>query len=182
MCEPVSLTMAAMGAAGAAAGAHGQAKAEGAAEDARRKGQIELVKQMNAANADSNLEIVDKGEQARQQLTELNLTSLRNRGMLRTAIGESGLSGNSMDRINRVSQAETDREAMSVVDNHGRDYQALFANQVGAVENTKSQLRSSQPVHRTSRLAQALNVVTAGAGSYMAADGKFGKTHKEGKS
>nr|WP_218649405.1 hypothetical protein [Pseudomonas taiwanensis] len=156
-------------------GARDKAKAEGQAEDARRRSQIELVKQMNIANADLSLEAKDKAEQANQQLTEINLKSLRNRGMVAAAIGESNLSGNSMDRIKRVTEAETSREKMAVVDNYKRDYQTIFANQVGNVENTKSQLKSSAPVFRTSKIAQALDVVTAGVGGYVAAGGTFGK-------
>lgn len=164
MCEPVSITMAVMAVAGAAAGAHDKAKAEGKAEDARRKSQIEMVKQMNIANADLALESKDKAEQAQQQMTEINLKSLRNRGMVAAAIGESNLAGASMDRIQRVTEAETSREKMSVLDNYQRDYQTIFANQVGTVENTKAQLKSSAPVFRTSKLASALNVVSAGMG------------------
>lgn len=164
MCEPVSIGMAIVAVAGAAAGAHDKAKAEGQAEDARRKSQIELIKQMNIGNADLALEAKDKAEQANQQMTEINLKSLRNKGMVAAAIGESNLAGNSMDRIERVTDAETSREKMAVLDNYQRDYGTIFANQVGNVENTKSQLKSSAPVFRTSKLASALNVVSAGMG------------------
>lgn len=166
MCEPVSITMAVMAVAGAAMSAHGQAKAEGAAEDSRRKGQIQMVKQMNMANADLSLEAKDKYDQAQQQLTDINLKSLRNRGLLNAAIGESGIAGNSMSRIKRVTQAETDRERVGVMDNYQRDYQTIFANQVGNVENTKAALKGSNPVLRTSKVAQALNVVNAGVSGY----------------
>lgn len=178
MCEPVSLSMAALAVTGAAVGASERAKAEGQAEDARRKSQIEMIKQMNSANADLGLQARDKAEQAQQQLTEINLKSLRNRGMVAAAIGESNLSGNSMDRIKRVADAESSREKVGVMDNYQRDYQTIFANQVGNVENTKSAIRSSAPVFRTSKLANALDVVSAGAGAYVSAGGKFGKGEK----
>ncbi|MES9289596.1 hypothetical protein ABEQ80_12525 [Cutibacterium acnes] len=164
MCEPVSIAMAVVAVAGAAMGASEKAKAEGQAEDARRKSQIEMIKQMNIANADLSLEATDKAEQARQQMTEINLKSLRNRGMVAAAIGESNLAGNSMNRIKQVTDAQSSRETMSVLDNYQRDYQTIFANQVGNVENTKSQMNSSAPVFRTSKVAHALNVVSAGMG------------------
>lgn len=159
MCEPISLTLAAVALVGGLAGAHDQAKAEGQAEDAKRKSQVEMVRQMNMANADLNLEHQDKREQAQQQLTEINLKSLRNQGMINAAIGESGLSGNSMDRIKRVTQADAEREKDSVVTNYQRDYQAIFANQVGNVENTKSALRGAAPTIKTSNLSKTLSVV-----------------------
>ncbi|MES9306248.1 hypothetical protein ABER34_12260, partial [Cutibacterium acnes] len=89
---------------------------------------------MNIANADLSLEATDKAEQARQQMTEINLKSLRNRGMVAAAIGESNLAGNSMNRIKQVTDAQSSRETMSVLDNYQRDYQTIFANQVGNVE------------------------------------------------
>lgn len=174
MCEPVSITMAVMAVAGAAMGAHDKAKAEGRAEDAKRKSQIEMVKQMNIANADLALSARDKQDQAQQQMTEINLKSLRNKGMLSAAIGESGLAGNSMDRIKRVTEAETSREKMGVLDNYQRDYQTIFANQVGNVENTKSSMKSMAPVHRTSKLANALDVANAGMSAYAGSGGSFG--------
>jgi hypothetical protein len=183
MCEPVSMTMAAVSVAGSVMGAKDQAKAEGAAEDSRRKGQIELVRQMGSTQNDLNLSMKDKQEQARQKLTEINLSSIRNNGMIDTAISESGLAGNSMDRIKRVSRNEASQEKSGIDENHQRDYQALFAEQVGNVENTKAQLRSSAPVHRTSKLAQVLNVASAGMSAYSASGGKFGtgKSTAKGK-
>lgn len=177
MCDPSggSMTMAIMSATGAAMGASEQAKAEGRAEDARRKSQIELIKQLNLANADLNLEARDKAEQTRQQKTEINLKALRNRGTVAATVGESNLAGNSMERVKRVTEAETSRESMSVLDNYQRDYQTIFANQVGNVENTKSQMRSMAPAIRTSRIARALSVVNAGIGTYMAAGGTLGQ-------
>lgn len=175
MCEAVSISMAAMAASGAAMGAHDQAKAEGQAEDAQRKSQIEMIKQMNIANADLSLEATDKAEQARQQLTEINLQAIRNRGMVAAAIGESNIAGNSMNRIKRVTDAQSSRETMSVLDNYQRDYQTIFANQLGNVENTKAQMRSMAPIIRTSKIAHALNVASAGMGAYTASGGTFGK-------
>lgn len=166
MCDPVSIGMAVVAVAGAAMAEKDKAKAAGNAEDARRKSQIELIKQNNIANADLALEAKDKAEVANQQMTEINLTAIRNKGMLAAAIGESGLAGNSMDRLKRVTAAETSHEKMAVLDNYQRDYQTIFANQVGNVDNTKSQLNASAPVARPSKVAAALNVTAAGMGGY----------------
>lgn len=177
MCDPTFgiATMTALAVSGALMGAHDKAKAEGQAKDAQRKSQIEMIKQMNIANADLDLQAKDKAEQANQQMTEINLKSLRNRGMVAAAIGESNLAGSSMGRIKRVAENETFREKMSVLDNYQRDYQTIFANKVGNVENTKSAMKSQAPIFRSSKLASALDVVSAGAGAYVSAGGKFGK-------
>lgn len=178
MCEPVSIAMAVAAVAGSAMASKEKAKAEGNAEDARRKSQIEMVKQMNVANADLALESKDKYDQAQQQLTEVNLKSLRNKGMVAAAIGESGIGGNSMERVKRITQAESDAERVGIMTNYQRDYGTIFANQVGNVENTKSAIKSSAPVHRTGKLAQALDAVSAGAGAYASSGGKFGAGSK----
>ncbi|WCD55406.1 hypothetical protein LABOLPEG_00004 [Pseudomonas phage phi 21A] len=165
MCEPVSIMAAtgmAMGVAGGAMSAQSQAKAEGAQEDARRAGLHEAASQMYRERADANLEIQDKRDLAREQLSETNIVALKNRGVVSAAIGESGLSGNSMDRIQRDVENEASREKMRILDNYDRDYATIFQNQVAGYENTKAVYRGSRAGIRTSKVAQALNVVSGG--------------------
>lgn len=181
MCEPVSIALAVMGVAGAASGAHAQAKAEGAAEDTKRSQQIEMIRQMNSASADINLEAVDKYDQAQQQLTEINLSTIRNKGMLAAAIGESNIAGNSMDRLKRVTAAEQGREKIGVMDNYERDYQTLFANKIGNVENTKGALKGMAPVLKTSKLAHALNIVSGGVNGYAQGQSLKGSSSSSNK-
>lgn len=85
MCEPVSiaLAMGALSATAATVAAKDKAKSEGKQEDAKRKSQIEMVKQMNISNADLTLSAKDKAEQANQQMTEINLKSIRTGGWSR---------------------------------------------------------------------------------------------------
>lgn len=165
MCEPVSIMMAVGAAAGLASGAMGakqQAKAEGAQEDARRSNGHEQILAMHRANADANLETHDKHDEARAQLTETNLTALRNRGTIRAAIGESGMEGHTMDRIARDVDNQASKESMAILDNYDRDYATIFQNKVSNVENTKAALRGSKSAIGTSKIAQALNVASSG--------------------
>lgn len=165
MCEPVSIMMAVgavIGVAGGAMGAKSQAKAEGAAEDARRSNLHEQVLAAHRADADMRLETVDKNELARSKMTETNLTALRNRGTMRAAIGESGMEGNTMDRIQRDVENDASRENMAILDNYDRDYATIFSNRVSNVENTKAALRGSKQAIGTSKIAQALNVASSG--------------------
>jgi hypothetical protein len=166
--------MAVLSVAGTTMGLRDKAKAEGLQEDARRRQQIEMIKQMNSVNADLRLQAKDKFEQARQQMTEVNLSAIRNKGMLSAAIGESGISGNSMERLKRVTAADSSRELSAIRDNYQRDYQAIFANQVSNVESTKSALKGMGSVRRTSKLAQALDVVSSGTSAYVSSGGRFG--------
>ncbi|WYW02911.1 internal virion protein [Pseudomonas phage vB_PpuP-Luke-2] len=166
MCEPVSIGMAAVALVGGAMAAKDKSKAEGAAEDAQRRNAREQVKQMNMANANLNLTAQDKQEEARKQITEVNMQALRNQGTIRTAIGESGLSGNSMRRIAQSVDNEASQQRMAITDNYHRDYQSIFANQVANTENTKSALKGQAQVIKTSGLSQALGIVSAGAQGY----------------
>jgi hypothetical protein len=166
MCEPVSIGMAIVAVAGAAMSASEKAKAEGAAEDGQRRTAREQVKQTNMANANLNLTAQDKQEEARKQLSQINLQATRNRGTIRAAVGESGLSGNSMDRIQNSVENESSNARTDVVDNYHRDYQSIFANQIANVENTKSALKGQAQVIRTSGVSNALGIISAGANGY----------------
>lgn len=171
MCEPVSIMMAVGAVAGLASGAMGakqQAKAEGAQEDARRSNMHEQITAMHRADADMNLETHDKWDEARSQLTETNLTALRNRGTMRAAIGESMMEGQSMDRLQRDVENGASHEKMAILDNYDRDYATLFQNKVSNVENTKAALRGSKSAISTSKIAQALNVASSTMGGASA--------------
>lgn len=167
MCEPVSIGMATVALVGGAMTASDKSKAEGAAEDAQRRSAREQVKQMNMANANLNLNAQDKADEARKQLAEVNMQALRNQGTIRTAIGESGLSGNSMKRIANSVENEASQQRMSITDNYHRDYQSIFANQIANTENTKSALKGQAQVIKTSGLSNALGIISSGANGYV---------------
>ncbi|MBD8669000.1 hypothetical protein OQ519_03560 [Pseudomonas lurida] len=182
MCVPILIpvVMAAMAAGSAAMGASEQAKAKGAATDAQRKNQQEIIKQANMQDADTALTMVDKREEAQRQLTEVNLQALRNRGTINAAVGESGMSGNSIDRIRRSADNDASAEKMNITDNYNRDYAAIFQNRVGAVENARSAVRGGGGQGaKVNNIANALNIVGAGLGGY-AAGGGFSKAAPKG--
>ncbi|SEJ64507.1 hypothetical protein [Pseudomonas sp. NFR16] len=169
MCDPTGgvASMTILAAASAAMGASESAKAKGQLTDNERKQQNEVVKQANFADNDLKLQTADKQDEARRQLTEVNLQRIRNEGTISAAIGESGLSGNSMDRLKRSVANDSSAQAMNITDNYTRDYQAIFANRVGSSENAKSAVRGlGGNKYRVNNIANALNIVSAGAGGY----------------
>uniref|UniRef100_A0AAU6W3E6 Protein inside capsid B n=1 Tax=Pseudomonas phage Lepni01 TaxID=3138536 RepID=A0AAU6W3E6_9VIRU len=168
MCEPVSIGMAAVAVVGGAMAAKDKAKGEGAAEDAQRRTAREQVKQTNMANANLQLTAQDRQEEARAQLAEVNMQALKNKGTVAAAIGESGLSGNSMKRIANSVEVEASQQKMAITDNYKRDYSSIFANQIANTENTKSALRGQAQVIKTSGLSHALGIVSAGSNGYSA--------------
>lgn len=174
MCEPVSIGMGIMAVAGSAMSSYQSAKATGAAIDAQNKQKIEMVKQMNYQEANLRLQERDTYEDAVNQLSQQDLTALRNQGMVRAAIQESNLEGNSMDRIQRITDGDDIRSMVGITENYRRDYSAIFGNRIANVENTKSAIKGMAPIMKPSRIAAALDAVSSGAGAYTAAGGKFG--------
>lgn len=168
MCEPVSIGMAAVALVGGVMAAKSKADGEGNAEDGQRRDAREQVKQMNMANANLNLTQQDNTDEARRQLSEINITALRNKGTVTAAIGESGLSGNSMKRIANSVNNEASAARMSVTDNYKRDYQSLFANQIANTENTKSSLKGQAQIMKTSGLSHALDITSSTFNGYAA--------------
>lgn len=166
MCEPVSIGMAAVAVVGGVMSAKDKAKGEGAAEDAQRRTAREQVKQTNMANANLNLTAQDRQEEARAQLTEVNMQALKNKGTIAAAIGESGLSGNSMKRIANSVDNEASQQRVAINDNYRRDYASIFTNQIANTENTKSAIRGQAQVIKTSGLSHALGIVSSGANGY----------------
>jgi len=178
MCGPLAIpiAMAAMSAAGAAMSASEGAKAKGQMTDTTRKQQNEIVKQANFAENDQKLATVDKQDEARRQLTELNLQTIRNQGTINAAIGESGMSGNSMDRIRNSVDNGASVQRLNITDNYERDYQAIFANRVGSSENAKAAVRGlGGNKYKVNNIANALNIVSSSAQGFAAAGGKLGK-------
>ncbi|TKK39960.1 hypothetical protein PflCFBP13517_18355 [Pseudomonas fluorescens] len=178
MCDPTGgiATVAIIGAMSAAMSASEGAKMKGQMTDNERKQQNEIVKQANFAENDAKLASVDKHDEARRQLTEVNLQALRNQGTINAAVGESGLAGNSMDRIKNSVANDASAQKMNITENYERDYQAIFANRVGSYENAKAAVRGAGGNnYKVNNIANALNIVSSGGGAYMAAGGKVGK-------
>lgn len=172
MCAPLAIPIAmmAMAAAQGAMSAHDSAKQAGAAIDQQHKQNAEAIKQMNIANADSDLEVKDKLQQSFVKSSDINLQGVHNEGIVRAAIGESMLSGHTMDRImSDISGQEAHAQAENS-ENYHRQYQAAYINKLGNYENTKAQILGRAPIQTPNRLAEALNtvgnVVQAGASSY----------------
>lgn len=180
MCEPVSIGMGIMAVAGAAMSASNQAKAEGAAMDAQNRQATEMVKQMNYSDANLKMQERDLKEQQMQELTETTLNGIRNQGMVRAAVAESGLEGSSMDRIERDVAGQTVKERAGITDSYNRDYAAIFGNRIANIQNTQSAISGQGKIIKTSPLAHALNVTSAGMQGYAMGSSIGGGTSKGG--
>lgn len=109
-----------------------------------RQNSWQAVRELNFKDANLKLQERDLLDTASQDLTAMNLQRVNNMGMVRAAIGESNLEGNSMKRISRVTEGELIRAANGVTDNYKKDYAAIFAERLGARESTISQIEKVQ--------------------------------------
>lgn len=175
MCWMAAIPVA-MAGAQALSGAHSQAKAVAAQNKAMRLQSIEQLKQLNIQNADLSLQQRDELEAAQDQLTAGNLQKVQALGAIRAAIGESNLEGRSLERVQRVSEGDYIREANKVTENYKRDYAAIFKQQVGGTESTRSAISyRNKSEGKYSRLQSALDVgLTVGAEAAKAYAGSKG--------
>lgn len=136
-----------------------EAKSQAAQTKAMRLQSIEQIKQMNIQNADMTLQQRDELEEAQDELTSQNLQKVQALGSIRAAIGEGNLEGKSLDRIQRITEGDYIREANKVTENYHRNYAAIFQQQVGLTESTRSAVaaRNKAEPKQKSRLQMILD-------------------------
>lgn len=176
MCWAAAIPIAISGAQ-AISGQHTQAKMIAAQTAAGRRQAFELMKQTNIQNADLSLQARSKLEEASSELTSQNMQKVQALGSIRAAIGESMLEGSSMDRIKRVTEGQFIREANMVTENYRRDYQAIFAQQLGGTQGAASQIREiyKGEQKQKSKLQMVLDplAIMGSSAASAYADGKF---------
>lgn len=133
--------------------------------DQGRRRSIELVREMNYNDANLKLQSRDLLDNAVQDLTAANMDRVRNMGTIRAAIGEGNLEGNSMDRVERVTEGDYLREASGITESYHRDYSVILGNRYANVENTKNaidNINKSEP-KRSNILGKLIDPLGLGA-------------------
>lgn len=143
MCWMVAIPIAMAAMQGASSNMQGNA-ATAANNDMLRQQAIQQVKQMNYTDANLKMQQADEADDLRMQKTQNNMQQIRNMGTLVAAIGESGMEGNTMKRLQRVTQGDYVREAQGLNDNYERDYAKIFGDRVSNIENTKNVITNLQ--------------------------------------
>lgn len=161
----------------AVSGNYAQAKMIAAQTEAGRRQAMEIMKQTNIQNADLSLQARSRLEEASSELTAQNMQKVQAMGSIRAAIGESNLEGASMERIKRVTEGQFIREANMVTENYRRDYQAIFAQQLGGTQSAASQISEiyKGEQKQKSKLQQVLDPLAAMGSSFASqyASGAF---------
>lgn len=184
MCWAAAIPIAIAGAQ-AIGGQATEANMIAAQTEAGRRQAMEIMKQTNIQNADLTLKARSLLEEASAELSAQNMQKVQALGSIRAAIGESNLEGRSMERVARVAEGQFIREANMVTENYRRDYQAIFAQQLGAHQSATSQIEEIYKGERKqkSKLQQILDPIgamgSAGASAYAA--GMFDPKPKTGK-
>lgn len=162
MCWMAAIPIA-MAGAQALGGQHAANQATAAEIKMMRQQSREQLKQMNIQNADLSLQQRSNLEAAQDELTAQNLQKVQAMGSIRAAIGESNLEGASMERVKRVTEGDFIREANKVTENYRRDYAAIFQQQVGLTESTRSQIsaRNKGEPKQRSKLQNILDPLAA---------------------
>lgn len=119
-------------------------QAKAAQIDQSRKQQFQMIKEMNYKDANLKLEARDLIDTTVQDLTQTNMTRVRNMGTIRAAIGEGNLEGNSLERVARVTEGDSLREQQGLTDNYQRDYSVILGNRLANQDNTVSQIKEMQ--------------------------------------
>ena len=176
MCWAAAIPIAIAGAQ-AVGSQNAQAKMIASQTAAGRRQAFELMKQTNIQNADLSLQARSRLEEASSELTSQNMQKVQAMGSIRAAIGESMLEGASMDRIKRVTEGQFIREANMVTENYRRDYQAIFAQQLGGTQSAASQISEiyKGEQKQKSKLQMVLDplAIMGSSAASAYADGKF---------
>lgn len=158
MCDPVTATMVGIGGASGFMNQRNTNKAWAAQETARRKQNIEMVRQANLQ--DANLLILDSSnfEAIREEMNNATLDAIKAEGAVSLAISESNLEGRTTERVLRDTQNVALRTKGALNESYQRDY----ANIIGQRESNRNMLigalSGSQPAAKPSKLDMLSNI------------------------
>lgn len=140
MCWMAAIPIAMQGVSMVMGGMQGE-QAKASQIDQGRRQSWQMIKEMNYNDANLKLESRDLLDSTIQDLTQANMNRVRNMGTIRAAIGEGMLEGNSMDRVQRVTEGDFLRESQGLTENYQRDYSVILGKRLANHENTVSQIK-----------------------------------------
>lgn len=144
------------------------AKAEGQRADNARLQAQEYVKQNNYNQSNLSLQNRDSFENAIQQMTAKNMQGTQNLGTIDTSISESGMKGNSMNRLRRNVEASNDAEALNVTNEYKRNYSQIFGQQTTSQQQAISAISGlDQDAKKQSNGSQIMGTVMSGAQGFL---------------
>ncbi|ACR16502.1 internal virion protein B [Vibrio phage 4141] len=148
MCDPVSGTLAALGAASGMMDYRNQNKAWAAAETARRKQNIEMVRQANLQDANLMIQDASNFEAIREEMNNATLDNIKAQGAVKLAISESNLEGRTTERVLRDVENVGLKTKGMLNDAYQRDYANIYAQRESVRNNLIGALSGSMAAPR----------------------------------
>jgi selenocysteine-specific translation elongation factor len=136
-----------------------------------------MVQNYNYATQTTDLEVQAASEQASADLSNMQTNSIMNIAALRAATSETGLEGNSMERVMRIAKGSDLRAEDSVKENHSRTVaQSLLIKQTNQIstQTNLNELRRSVVNSQPSKWTQLLSLGQQAAGSMSSMGGSKG--------
>lgn len=133
--------------------------------DQIRRQKIQMITKMNYDDKDLQLQDRQAYEDTVTQLSQNSMQNVRNMGTVRAAMGETMLSGNSFDRIQRVTQGDFIRSQMGLNDNYEKDYAKIMGERVGNYENTANQVAAMKEPKLKGKLETIIDPLGLGIGN-----------------
>lgn len=161
-----------------------QAKQIGAAEDQQRREKMEMIKSMNIQNQDLTLQDKQNMFDTFARKSDNNLEAIQANSVVRNAIGESGLTGRTVERVSRDTDAQRIRANAGLQENYERDYSKLYIQREANKQQTAAQIAGMAKIQHPSRTAQTVGILmgaaSAGASAYFGGAGKGGNFNWSG--
>lgn len=154
--------MAVAGAASAASGQKDQARQIADAKVQQAKQATETIKQYNYKEAQLQGQDRDNYDNAVRQLTDANINTIRNSGLINAAFSESGVEGRSVDAVVREVAGGDARQADSIRAGYADSRRAIQQDsEVNAMQTTAS-LGGMGTIRGPSSVSSALGIINGG--------------------
>jgi len=165
MCEPVTIgmgVMAAVGAVSAISGQKDQAKAIGDQRVQQQKQAVETIKQMNYKDAALQGQDRDNYDNAVRQLTDANINTIRNAGLINAAFAESGVEGRSVDAVVREVSGSDARVADSIRAGYADSRRGIQTESEMNQMQAQASIGGMGTIRGPSAVSSALSVINGG--------------------
>ncbi|AXR70227.1 internal virion protein [Dickeya phage Katbat] len=143
--------------------------------DQIRRQKIQMITKMNYDDKDLQLQERQSYQDTVNQLSQNSMQNVRNMGTVRAAMGETMLSGNSFDRIQRVTQGDFIRSQMGLNENYEKDYAKIMGERVSNYENTANQVAAMKEPKLKGKLETIVDPLGLGIGNLMKVTDVVGK-------
>lgn len=165
MCEPVTIgmgIMAAVGAVSAISGQKDQAQAIGDKRVQQQKQAVETIKQMNYKDTELQGQDRDNYDNAVRQLTDANINTIRNAGLINAAFAESGVEGRSVDAVIREVAGTDARNQDSIKAGYADSRRGIqSASETNRMQATAA-INGAGTIRGPSAVSSALAVINGG--------------------